>query len=656
MLVQIALNLVGIKSTHDTMMMEQRQYELRSLAKSIFQRDELTSTSELFIHRFVNVWIHAVLVQLVGVVAQLLFATTTATTTAAGEKNIANNSHHHQQQQKQRRLQQYTQYMAQILFAFHPTHVEAVANVANRPHILALLLNVTIVDPTIPFLAVGMFSAAGLLSSETGIFHYPAIVLMMTAIQYRREWMLLKEKEEEGKGVVDNGSSSFDKQEEEKEKTKKKNHQELKSPTSLLLKTFFTLLPRYILLVMTSASYLLYRYINGSLKIPDGLIRPAENPFYHKIDNGQWTNLHRIINYSYVLSLHIMKSFGVEIIGYSHEYGFDCIPEIRLPIIQQTSASSWSMDLRVLLPVLLMLFFIGLVVWAWYGWNSRRQDKNDDARSTKQQSKQLHHHHYQQQQQHDRIQRMLLVLTFFAWLATLFPIAGFLKVGTFVADRLVVASTFGTCIFAGRLIALWLAVEDDNDDSSDNERHRSSLPIHPKTIIKHTILLYLCTNHLAKQTHNRTSEWMDAISLMTSSLKACPRSIKSNLEASKIYSSLVPHMFDFDKAHSLIKTAQSIDPTYCDVHLQYSYVYFQQENYIAVEKELVEALLCPFTMGQAMTNWNRYWKVVLSTGDGAANERYTRYMQRIQRETDKAEKEEAKSKAKKDRGRDEILY
>eukprot|EP00986_Skeletonema_menzelii_P006418 scaffold2429_cov149-Skeletonema_menzelii.AAC.10 len=611
-LVEGVLKFVGIKCD-STIIMNGRQ--------SIFQREELILTSELFIHRFVNVLIHVALVQLVGVVAQLLFATT-----AAGENTTKN--------QRQQRLQRYTQYVAQILFALHPTHVEAVANVANRPHLLALLFNVTIVDPNIPFLAVGVLGAAGLLSAETGIFQYPAIVLMMTAIQYRRELALSME---EGEIVQEDELSPS-----QEENAESEEQSSPPSSLSLLLKAFFTLLPRYILLVMTSVSYLLYRYTNGSLTIPDGLIRPAENPFYNKIDNGEWTYQHRIINYSYVLSLHIMKSFGVEIIGFSHEYGFDCIPEIKLPILQQTSSTSWAMDLRLLLPLSLVVFFVGLVVWAWYGWNGRHHVK--DASESK---KQL------AAQQHDRVQRLLLLLTFFAWLATLFPIAGFLKVGTFVADRLVVASTFGTCIFAGRLIALLLTI-DDGDDSSDDE-HRPTLAIRPKTIIKHTILLYLLTNHLAKQTHNRSSEWMDEFSLMTSSLKSCPRSIKSNLEASKLYSGLVPQMFDLDKALALIGNAQSIDPTYCDVHMQYAHVYFQQEKLIPFEKELVEALLCPFTMGQAMTNWNRYWQVMLSGGDSVANGRYTKYMQRLQGEIKKAEKADA-MKAKKDSGRDEILY
>ena len=143
---------------------------------------------------------------------------------------------------------------------------------------------------------------------------------------------------------------------------------------------------------------------------------------------------------------------------------------------------------------------------------------------------------------------------------------------------------------------------------------------------------------------------MDEFSLFTSSLKACPRSIKSNLEASKLYSGLVPQMLDLDKALSLIKNAQSIDPTYCDVHMQYAHVYFQQEKLISFEQELVEALLCPFSMGQAMTNWNQYWEVMLSSGDNVASGRYTKYMERIQGEIDKAAKEDA-SKAKKDGAR-----
>ena len=58
---------------------------------------------------------------------------------------------------------------------------------------------------------------------------------------------------------------------------------------------------------------------------------------------------------------------------------------------------------------------------------------------------------------------------------------------------------------------------------------------------------------------------------------------------------------------------------------------------------MVQSLLCPFTMGQAMNNWNRYWKVVLSSssgGSGVAKKRYNKYMERIHEEVAKAQREE----------------
>ena len=87
---------------------------------------------------------------------------------------------------------------------------------------------------------------------------------------------------------------------------------------------------------------------------------------------------------------------------------------------------------------------------------------------------------------------------------------------------------------------------------------------------------------------------------------------------------------------SLISTAQSIDPTYCDVHYQYAHVYIQQARYVPFEEELVEALQCQFTMGQAMNMWQKYWNVVLGGGEGGTSDlkrevraRYQKYMTRI---------------------------
>jgi hypothetical protein len=54
------------------------------------------------------------------------------------------------------------------------------------------------------------------------------------------------------------------------------------------------------------------------------------------------------------------------------------------------------------------------------------------------------------------------------------------------------------------------------------------------------LLFVLCVCNLARRTHRRSSEWMDSVPLLESSLRACPRSINSNLEMSKI------HLFRLD--------------------------------------------------------------------------------------------------------------
>ena len=56
---------------------------------------------------------------------------------------------------------------------------------------------------------------------------------------------------------------------------------------------------------------------------------------------------------------------------------------------------------------------------------------------------------------------------------------------------------------------------------------------------------------------------------------------------------------------------------------------------------MVESLMCPFTMGQAMNNWNKYWQVVLDGGKNAeAKKSYDRFMTRIKAEVAKAQQEE----------------
>jgi len=589
-----------------------------------------TLASDLFVHRCVNVLVHAAIVQLVGVIATLLFSPR-----QQYQKTSSSKSQIQQQKKFEEHSQQLsilTKYLAQLLFAFHPVHVESVANVANRPHLLALLFNATIIDPNVPLVAVAVLATTGLLSSETAIFQYPAIVLTMTAIRYR-ELRDSNPQQQNGKFESEGLES--------------------KQSRPPILEAIMSVLPRFVLLVAISFTYLSLRHYYDTLSIPNGLIRPAENPFYDKLDKGQWTTARRAVNYSYILSLHILKSLGIELIGFSHEYGYDCIPEIRIQNPKlggrgdgDGGAEVWMMDMRLLLPLSLVIIFLVTTVWCWFGWgltiNPRKYDLKENFQSTKQFEKNAVNCN------EARTERLLYLSVFLSWMVTLFPISGILKVGTFVADRIAMASTFGTCIFGGRLLSSFLIGNTGRNDikiSNGDCTTRALAENTSKTkIIKIIPLLYMLQNQFARRTHRRAAEWMDSATLLKSSLKSCPRSIKSNLEMSKIYSGLVPHMLDLEKALSLISTAESIDPTYCDVHYQYAHVYFQQSKYLLFEEESKEALLCPFTMGQAMHNWNKYWKVVLNSESGkdggSARKRYENYMREIQIEIEKAEREE----------------
>lgn len=536
-------------------------------SSSIGAREAKTAVlaSELFTHRFINVLIHTCLVQLIGALSLLLFP------------NQINNL---------------SSYLAQILFAIHPTHVEAVANAANRPHILGLMFNLAVVDPSCPLVGVTLCNMLALLTAETALFQLPAVVVTMTAIRCRQFHDERSNSKKEKQSV--NG--------EETTKSTQSRH-------SVLIQTILTLLPRYTMLLFTTSLYLFYRLlINSSLSIPKGLIRPAENPFYTKID--EWTLPQRMANYGYTTSLHVFKSFGIEIVGMSHEYGYDCIPEIQF---MSEKKGVHVVDLRLGYPLLLLLGGGMLMFYCWYGGFFR--------------CKHLQNVEYNKQSslEEERTIRILLLLVFLTWMATLFPIAGIFKVGTFIADRIVVASTVGTCIFGGRLLSSWICGHDKINTIQTGQTKR---------IMKAILLIYVVAIHLARKTHNRTSEWMDSIPLLESSLQSCPTSIKSNLEMSKLYSGLVPHKLDLKKALELIETAHRIDPTYCDVHQQYGHVYFQQGRYIPFEEAMVHSLMCPFTMGAAMTNWKKYWNVLLSPRNGVVDvegrKRYDGYMKRIE--------------------------
>ena len=368
-----------------------------------------------------------------------------------------------------------------------------------------------------------------------------------------------------------------------------------------MILTTITLLPRIFFVVLSIIVYLGGRYHFNTLDIPEGLIRPAENPFYH------FKGIERVRNYIYVLTIHIMKSLGLDVVGFSHEYGYNCIPSI----------DSWD-DTRLILVGCLFFAMIsitlGIIVYVMY-----------------QSSKSSTLSYYKHQ--------VLLGVTIihWFWLITLFPISGVVKVGTFISDRIVVPTTVSVSILMGYLIVHWFTTVI----------HKLPSKLQPlQGFILGWLLIMSCS-----KIYNRTNNWMDSISLMESSLETCPNFAKVHMEISKIYSGLYADKLNLSKSRYHLEIAKSIDPELCDIHQQFAHVAIQQGNYLEYEEELTQAVLCPFTMGGAMEMWQRYWNIALQnaspgTSQDAVRQRQMKYSQIIQNaveEEKRKEEEEAKA-------------
>lgn len=433
--------------------------------------------------------------------------------------------------------------MVKLLFALHPTHVEVTANAANRGHLLAVLCSVAAADPNLHWVLLVVVVMMGYLSSETFLFQVIPSAVTLTAIVHIRMRQM--------------GNTS-------------RNMNTWSQWTTLIRKVF----GRVFFLISSGFVYYAARHYFDTLSIPDGLIRPAENPFF------TLTGWDRLRNYAYVLSLHIGKAWDLDWVGFSHEYGHECIR----PVVE------WQ-DPRLYIPLFVMIIYIlaGLValltplsIFFWW------------------------------------------FVVHVAWITTLFPISGIVKVGTFISDRIVVAASVSTCLCYGWL--LWAWIKRDGPLTSPAYLSRT----------EKRILFGLIVMVMYRRVYNRSLEWMDSLALLESSLKTCPRFAKAHLEISKIYSGLYPEKWNLTRSLFHISEAQKYDPGFCDVHYQYAHVALQQHRYMDFEKHLVDALRCPFTMGGAMHMWNQYWSAVLEDSPqntvqtiAAARSRYESYMKII---------------------------
>lgn len=378
----------------------------------------------IFFHRMINAILHTILSHVVGILAVRMFVPRSAW--------------------QARTLQ----WLAVLIFALHPVHVEAVANAANRPHLLAMMFSLCTVDSSVPTSIVVW--TMGLLCSETMVFLLPATILTSGLIHWRKD--------------------------------------ETQKTSTFVL----AMLPRVVLWTLATFVYLLGRYVTGSLVIPEGLLQRAETPF------GHLQGLVRIRSYAYVTAIHVGKSFGIDPIGFAHEYSYNCVAPL----------TAWA-DPRIAGP-------IGMAALA-----SRKLWK------------------LFQQRKWDGLMMWLIAL---AWMATLFPIMGFLKVGTFIADRMVLPSTFVISVFGAQYVATQL--------------HRQSSVLAKSAIL--VIVGSFLLGFWAPRVVKRTKDWTRHRYLFGTTRKTCPKSAKNLLQLSKLYSGNDPDLLDLNQSMYVHSLARSI--------------------------------------------------------------------------------------------------
>jgi len=349
---------------------------------------------------------------------------------------------------------------------------------------------------------------------------------------------------------------------------------------SSLRSSLIPLLPRIFVVCGLTSVYLFGRYYYDTLQINPELIRKAENAFAH------YEGKRRLLSFPLVVAIHIGKMFTIDPIGSSHEYGFDCVRGVESED-----------DFRLIYPAgIALTLLVTAIVCLKRGTGAT-----------------------------------LMFLVFAAWLATLFPICGFITVGTFIADRLTIASSFGFCVFAGKALTMLFC---HFHERKNNE-----------ALITSALFCLMWMSNLYGRVSKRAVEWTGNLSLLQSSLDTCPRSAKSNLEMSKIYSGLYPEKTNITHALLLISRAEEIDPDFCDVHWQFAQIMFQNlqkgfffshpddprnlDRFEEFEDRLTSSVMCSHSANSAITLFQTYWKL-LTKDSNRAKLRYERQLQRIQ--------------------------
>jgi hypothetical protein len=544
--------------------------------------------SDLTMHRFINIITHATTADLVGKLAVQLLLPLFVTPASYRDNNHNNEN----SIQPQKIMRGWIFVITKVCFALHPTHVEVVINAANRSHMVAVLLAVYACDPSIPVLCFILATIMALLSSETALFQIIPIAITMVAISYLQMYH----------------PSHYT-----------RRHHIPRPHGNMIYQLFHhivyqtpNVLFRIVWLGIAAVTYYGGRLYYNTLSIPEGLIRPAENPFF------PLRGWERFYSYLMVVGIHIAKQYDGDYIGFSHEYGYNCIPTI----------DTWYH--HRLLPVY-MIGFIHVVMGGILMLRQRRRRTISKG--------------------------LILYVVTLAWTFTLFPISGIVKVGTFISDRIVVASTVPIAILQAYGIISWLQLSlrhhhnNSSTGGTSSTSHKFSwidAMLNPH-IQRKLFLLGIIFLFAWRRIHVRSMEWMSSDTLLESSLRTCPQFAKGHLEISKIYSGLYPHKFNLTQARYHLNEAERIDPNYCDVHFQFALLEAREHHYIPFEERLVNALQCGFTMGQAHPIWHQYWPSVLDETHNhpsivAQNrKRYESYMSILAKAIEKEESQEQKT-------------
>ena len=674
--------------------------------------------SPLYLQRVVNILIHSCIVHMLSsFVPCMVLLRPLSLTTSSSSSTISTFV-----------MSTTATILSQLFFTLHPSHCEFVVNIANRGHLLSILFGLLCCDVSTTFFTLTLVYVLGLLSCETFIFFLPILIITwiwMTIVQCIKNDELQQQQQQKTVAPEVNADATTTTEVNADATTTTATTTISSSSTMSFSKTIVSnVLPRIIIISILSFLYLYIRYKNDWISIPDELIRRAENPFVSILQQQnhpspvpqsvQRINFH--INYIYILCIHVIKSIGlglVDIIGLSHEYGYNCIAAIDIQqitfqtVINNISSTSsskkvwdshWSSSLfgkylhdvvqqtqmylqkyyhwniyyindeRIWIIVATIFIFIGLWLLLLRHYHEQYINIVLYSHDSKQKQEQKDQSIPNKNDEHEReFYYSYNILSTLSWLviciwifSSLFPVSGFMKVGTFIADRLVGPSTVITSLVWGCLFSHWIykpflqhydntSTATPSSLSSQQQQKGTQLQLNEVStgLIVHfvykCIVLVTILSFLSMKVYERNKEWMTSKTLLESSLRICPDSAKSHLEYSKIYSGLYrPKIYNLDKALDHVRKAHEIDGEYCDVHYQFAYVYFQQEEYFKFEDEIVEGILCPYTMDGAHRLFQQYWRVVLNNAHSNneaevedAAVRYNEYVKIIQEAIEK---------------------